>query len=76
MNHHDIFGAEHLVDGFLLGRIEPRETDGRKGELPDGSVGIEQVAEVCQAVALGLHHPVESLEHEPVGGLVEKQLYA
>ena len=75
MHHGDILSLQHLVDGMLLSGVEPGEAQGSKRELLSLAVVVEQVAQLCQAVALGGNHPVESLEHELIAALVHRELH-
>ena len=76
MHHLHVLGLQHLVDGFLLCGVEPREAHGLEGERLGGLVAVEEVAQIGQPVVLGANHTVEGVEHHAVGGLVEEQLHA
>ena len=61
---------------MFLGAVEPWEAHVVESELSGGAVGVEQVAEVCQTVVFGVDDAVEGVEHQSVGGFIEKQLDA
>ena len=71
-----ILGAENLVYGAFLGRVQPREADGI--ELPHLRLDISQqlLLEFGQPVPLAAYHLLQGFEHGVVAGLVEVALYA
>ena len=74
--HHHVFCPQHLVDRPFLRGVEPRKAQWCKGEVLRLHLRrVEQVAQVCQAVAFGTHGAVERVEHQAVGGLVKRQLH-
>ena len=73
----DILCPQHLVDGFLLRGIEVREAHGFEGELTGLlRLGIEQVAQLCQSVVLGIDGALQGIGHRAVARRVEGELYA
>ena len=76
VQHAHVLGSQHIVDGALLARIQPRKTHGVKRECCCGLVGVEQVAQVGQAVALGLDDALQGVKHHAVARLVKEQLHA
>ena len=61
MHDGDILGKQHLIDSMFLGGIEPRKTDWVKGEFLGLAAVVEEVAQLCEAIALGLCDFVNSL---------------
>ena len=87
VHHSDVLGAQHLIDGLLLRGVQIGKVQGLEGQrlglhavaldtvLGRVPGGIEQVAQIGQT-PLGTYGAVECLHHQPVAGLVERQLYA
>ena len=71
----DVLGAQHLVDGLLLCRVQVGEVHGLEGKRLCLLPAIEQVAQIGQS-SLAAHGTVQRLHHQPVARLVERQLHA
>ena len=76
MHHHDILGAEYLVDSMLLCGIEPGKAHGAEVEALGRHMTVEEITQIGEAPALGTHHAVEGVKHCAVAGLIERELYA
>ena len=74
MHHHDVLGPEHLIDRLLLSGIEPREVHRRERIVLCRLMRIEKVTQIGKTIATGTHHTLQSIKHETVGSLVERQL--
>ena len=71
VHHHHVLGPEHLVDGVLLGGVEPGQLDVVEGEARRSGMAVEEVAQIGQTVAAGMDDAVQGIGHKPVAGLVE-----
>ena len=77
VDHSHVLRPQHVVHGEVLCGVEPGEADGVERErLRPLASGIEQVAQVCHAVALGADGSVEGLKHQSVARLVEEHLHS
>ena len=70
-----ILGMQHLVDRLFLRGVQPRETHRLKRESGYGLCAMENIPQFRQTVVLRTEHLLDGLEHQPVAGLVEIQLY-
>ena len=76
VQHTHVLGPQHVIDGMLLARVQPRETHRVKAEGLGRLVAVEQVAQVGQAVALGLDDALQGIKHHAVTRFVKEQLNA
>lgn len=73
MHYLHVLGPQHLIDSLFLCLVEPRKRHGGKAETLSWLVGIEQVAQTGEPVALGLNDAVERVKHRAVTGLVKRE---
>ena len=73
MNHHHIFCPQHLINGFLLSLVEPREMHRLELEMLCRLMRIEEVTEICQTIASGMHNTLKGIKHKAVRGFVERE---
>ena len=76
MHHGYVLCPQHLIDGFLLRGIKPRESHGVEGVAGGWCLGIEDVTKVGKSAAACSDNTVEGFKHKTIAGLVEEELYA
>ena len=85
VHHLHILCPEHFVHSMFLRGVQPRYAQGRQviGCTPSHSrtfvppyPRIKQIPEIGKAVAPCIDNPLQGIEHEFIGGFIEKQLNA
>ena len=75
MDNGHILGSEYHIDSLLLRLVQIGKVHGRKDEGLWLLMAVEEVAQITQA-SLALDGTVESLHHQTIAGLVERELHA
>ena len=76
VQHAHVLGPQNIVHGPLLARIQPREAHVLETEGLDRLAAVKQVAQIGQAVALGVDDALQGVKHHAVTRLVKEQLHA
>ena len=76
VHYSHVFSMKHFIYRSVLRSVEPRKTDGLKGESRRRLSAMKYIAQLCQAIVLGTDYLIHRLEHKSIAGLVEIQLHA